>query len=48
MTIEEICKEYNIEDYTINPDGSIDVYDNVDLYYQPIDLDKIEKYYRLV
>ena len=25
MSIEEICKKYNIKNYTINPDGSIDV-----------------------
>ena len=29
MTIEEICKNYNIRNYTINSDGSIDVSDNV-------------------
>jgi hypothetical protein len=31
-TIHDICKEYNIENYTVNPDGSIDVDGNVDLY----------------
>ncbi len=31
--IIEICKEYNIENYTINSDGSIDVDGNVDLSY---------------
>jgi hypothetical protein len=31
MTIDEICRKYNIENYTINPDGSIDVYGNVRL-----------------
>ena len=31
MTIEEICIEYNITNYSINPDGSIDVYGDVDL-----------------
>ena len=30
--IHEICKEYLIENYTINNDGSIDVNDNVYLY----------------
>ena len=30
-SINEICKEYNIINYTINPDGSIDVNENVDL-----------------
>ena len=29
--IHDICKEYNITNYTINPDGSIDVDDGVDL-----------------
>jgi hypothetical protein len=29
--IRYICKKYNIDNYTINPDGSIDVYQNVDL-----------------
>jgi hypothetical protein len=32
MTIEQICKKYNITNYTINSDGSIDVDGNVDLY----------------
>lgn len=30
--IEAICKEYKIENYTINADGSIDVDDDVNLY----------------
>jgi hypothetical protein len=34
MTIEEICKEYEIKNYTINPDGSIDVDGNVDFRYK--------------
>ncbi len=29
--IHDICKKYNIKDYTINPDGSIDVLGNVSL-----------------
>ena len=29
--IEEICREYNIRNYTINEDGSIDVDEDVDL-----------------
>ena len=29
--IHQICQQYNIENYTINPDGSIDVEGNVDL-----------------
>jgi len=30
--IDKICKNFGIESYTINPDGSIDVDNNVDLY----------------
>ena len=29
--IDSICKEYEIENYTVNPDGSIDVDGDVDL-----------------
>ena len=29
--IEEICKKYNIKNYTINADGSVDVDGKVDL-----------------
>ena len=29
--IHDICKKYNIENYTINSDDSVDVDDNVDL-----------------
>jgi hypothetical protein len=29
MTTEEICRKYKIKNYTINPDGSIDVNDDV-------------------
>ena len=32
--IKEICRRYNIIDYTINPNGSIDVDGNVNLYFQ--------------
>ncbi len=32
--IREICKKYKIENYTINPDGSIDVDGDVDLRYK--------------
>ena len=32
--IREICKEYNIENYTINSDGSIDVDGDVDLSWR--------------
>jgi hypothetical protein len=31
--IDKICKKYKIKNYTINPDGSIDVDGDVDLYY---------------
>jgi hypothetical protein len=31
MTIDEICEKYEIENYTINDDGTIDVNGNVDL-----------------
>ena len=31
--IEDICRKYEIENYTINPDGSIDVDGDVNLYY---------------
>ena len=30
--IDRICREYDIENYTINPDGSIDVDEGVWLY----------------
>ena len=32
--IHDICKKYNIENYTINPDGSIDVDGNVNITYE--------------
>jgi hypothetical protein len=32
MTIKEICEYYGIQNYTINPDNSIDVDGNVDLF----------------
>ncbi len=31
-SIHDICKRYNIKNYTINPDGSIDVNGSVNLY----------------
>ena len=31
-SIHDICEKYGIENYTINPDGSIDVNGDVDLY----------------
>ena len=32
MSIQEICKKYGIDNYTINEDGSVDV--NGDVYLQ--------------
>lgn len=48
--IYEICKKYNILNYTINPDGSIDVYDDVDLSHKfltriPIKFNKAYGYF---
>jgi len=37
MDIQEICKKYNITNYTINSDGSIDVDDNVNLFSCGVD-----------
>jgi hypothetical protein len=34
--IDEICNEYDIKNYIINPDGSIDVEGSVDLSYKRI------------
>ena len=34
--ISLICKKYGIENYTINPDGSIDVDGNVDLSFKDL------------
>ena len=44
--IHDICKKYNINNYTINPDGSIDVRGNVsiveyDINYIPIKFNKV-------
>ena len=36
MSIEEICKKYDITNYTVNPDGSIDVHRSVDLSYNSL------------
>ena len=33
MTTEEICRKYYITNYSINPDGSIDVYGDVNLSF---------------
>ena len=34
--IDKICRDYNIKNYTINSDGSIDVKGNVALYSQEL------------
>ena len=34
--IKEICKQYNIKNYTINKDGSINVNDDVNLTYKKL------------
>ena len=34
--IKKICKRYDIKNYTINTDGSIDVDDDVDLSYRKL------------
>ena len=57
MTIDEqkihnICKRYRIRNYTINPDGSIDVNGNVDLEYNeltkiPIKFNKVSGWFRV-
>ena len=48
--ISLICKKYNIENYTVNDDGSIDVNGRVDLYgYQltelPLRFNKVTGYF---
>ena len=45
--IKGICKKYDIEDYTINPDGSIDVNGNVDLYNKglPLKFNKVNGWF---
>ena len=45
-----ICKKYNIKNYTINPDGSIDVDGNVNLSYMnltelPLKFNKVSGYF---
>ena len=50
MSIEEICKQYDIENYTINPDGSIDVDGGVklndkDLKKLPLTFNKVFGYF---
>ena len=48
--IDEICRKYNIIDYTINPDKSIDVNDCVDLRFKnltklPLKFNKVNGYF---
>ena len=48
--INEICAEYCIENYTINPDGSIDVAGNVYLSYKgltelPLRFNRVDGYF---
>ena len=48
--IRDICEKYNITNYTINPDGSIDVDDNVSLIYRdltkiPIKFNRVRGYF---
>ncbi len=50
MTIDEICREYKIENYTINDDGSIDVNGHVSLNYKnltelPLTFNKVTGYF---
>ena len=50
MTIDEICEKYNIKNYTINDDGSIDVNGEVvlyemDLYELPLTFNKVTGYF---
>jgi hypothetical protein len=48
FNIHKLCKEYNIKNYTINDDFSIDVDDDVDLSYRDLDLDKVGVKFRRV
>ena len=48
--IHDICKRYNIKNYTINPDGSIDVNGSVDLHYKdltelPLNFNRVDGYF---
>ena len=45
-TIHDICKRYNIKNYTINPDGSIDVNGDVDLYNKATNYKEFQKLYK--
>ncbi len=47
--IHSLCKKYEIRNYTINPDGTIDV-DSVDLYDKdlnkiPLNFNRVERYF---
>jgi hypothetical protein len=49
-SIHDICKKYNITNYTINDDGSIDVNGNVDLWDKrltelPLTFNKVNGYF---
>ena len=49
-SIHDICKRYNITNYTINPDGSIDVDGGVDLYGKeltelPLRFNRVDGYF---
>jgi hypothetical protein len=49
-SIQDICKQYNIKNYTINPDGSIDVDGDVSLNYKnltelPLRFNKVTGYF---
>jgi hypothetical protein len=49
-SIHDICKRYNITNYTINTDGSIDVYGDVDLYGKeltelPLRFNRVDGYF---
>ena len=48
--IKGICKKYDIKDYTINPDGTIDVNENVDLFDKrliklPLKFNKVNSFF---
>ncbi len=48
--IIDICNKYNIENYIINPDGSIDVNGNVELYKKglteiPLKFNRVSGYF---
>ena len=50
--IHDICNEYDINNYSINPDGSIDVDGNVDLTYRdltkiPIKFNKVSGWFKV-